>query len=248
MAKRSPLKVRSRAVHQQRNPRKDLVLEELLNKAAQLFFDKGYANTRMQDIADAIGMSRPALYHYFKNKDEVLIALTEGDALTYVHVLEDLTQNTKLSSRERLNRAIRDNIEGKLQGSARFRFADRIQAELPPQLVASFASTRRRVFSLTSGIIQDGIERGEFRKIDSKIAAFAVLGMSNWTAWWFSSAGRKSPSEIAQDMADLVIHGLLSDRPGAVSAVAESALHDLEKATFNLKRALNHRPARREIK
>src|ERR1044072_1683622 len=61
------------------NPRKDLVLEHLLNKAAELFLQRGYANPRMQDIADSMQMSRSSLYYYFENKEQVLRALTEGD-------------------------------------------------------------------------------------------------------------------------------------------------------------------------
>ena len=65
------------------SPRKDLVLEQLLNKAAELFLQRGYANTRMQDIAESMQMSRSSLYHYFENKEEVLLALTEGDGLQF---------------------------------------------------------------------------------------------------------------------------------------------------------------------
>lgn len=240
------MKAGTHARPQERNPRKDLVHQELLNKAAQLFFDHGYANTRMQDIADAIGISRPALYHYFKNKDEVLIALTEGEALSHVRLLEDLIRDSNLSARQRLSAAIRANLENKLEGGARFRFADRIQSELPAQLVASFAKSRRRVFSLYVEIIQQGIETGEFREVDAKIIAFSVLGMVNWTAWWYSPSGRKSASEIADDMTELVVRGIVRHRGGQTSTdaeFAESALRHLEQAAHSLKRAL-----RREIR
>ena len=235
----------SSTARRESNARRDLVLEELLNKAAQLFFDRGYANTRMQDIADGIGMSRPALYHYFKNKDEVLVALTEGDALSHVQSLEELVKDRQVSARDRLIRAIKQNIQSKLQGGVRFRFVDRIQSELPPRLVASFAATRRRVLDLTARIIEEGIARREFRMVDSKIAAFAVLGMSNWTAWWYSPEGRKTAPEIAQEMVDLVLRGLISGQSKAAPfSDVEAALDQLDKATIDLKRLVKSAPAR----
>ena len=52
--------------------RRDLMEGELYEKAAQLFAEKGFAGTTLQDIANAMGVSRPSLYHYIRSKDELL--------------------------------------------------------------------------------------------------------------------------------------------------------------------------------
>ncbi|MGO4843611.1 TetR/AcrR family transcriptional regulator, partial [Rhizobiaceae sp. 2RAB30] len=64
------------------NPRKELVREQLIDIAAKMFDSKGYAQTGMADIAQAIGLGRSAVYHYFRNKEEILAALVEAEALT----------------------------------------------------------------------------------------------------------------------------------------------------------------------
>ena len=195
------------------NARKNLIREHLLDKAAQLFVQRGYANTRIQDIAEEMGLSRSSLYHYFQSKDEVLLALTEEIAAKSVARLEALKANKNLTPSARLHNMITGNVFNKLEGGIRFRMLDRIEAELPDDIQAAYSRARRRVLDLTVEIIKTGIEAGEFRRVDAKIAAFSILGMTNWTAWWYSPGGDHSPQEIADAMASLVIGGL-QEKPG----------------------------------
>ena len=67
-----------------RKPRRELVEAQIYEQATRLFAERGFAGTSLQDIADAMGMTRPALYYYVKNKDQLLARLvteiTEGPA------------------------------------------------------------------------------------------------------------------------------------------------------------------------
>ena len=56
--------------------------------------------------------------------------------------------------------------------------------------------------------IADGIACGEFRQVDPKVAAFAVIGMANWTSRWYSPSGALSPEQIGEIIADIAMHGL----------------------------------------
>ena len=95
------------------NSRKDLVLEHLLNAAAELFIERGYANTRMEDIATSMQMSRSSLYYYFENKEQVLLALTEGDVLVATDTLKALLDNASISWGDKLRGWIEGNIREK---------------------------------------------------------------------------------------------------------------------------------------
>src|SRR5690606_39106007 len=55
-----------------KNPRKALVRDRLLEKAAELFCTSGYARTSINDIADSLDLKRSSVYHYFKNKEEII--------------------------------------------------------------------------------------------------------------------------------------------------------------------------------
>jgi AcrR family transcriptional regulator len=218
------------------NSRKDLVLEHLLNAAAELFLERGYANTRMEDIAASMQMSRSSLYYYYENKEQVLLALTESDLQVATDTLERLLDNTSISSADKLRGWIEGNIREKLAGGARFRLVDRIQDDLPIEYRQIFRKRRRKILDLVTAVIEGGVRAGEFRVTDPKITAFAVIGMSNWTAWWYSPNGRSTPEEIARCMTDLVMRGVLKATTSEQTRPdIQSALGQLQSAAETLK-------------
>lgn len=210
--------------------RKDLVLKHLLDTAAELFLQRGYAHTRMQDIAESMQMSRSALYYYFQNKEQVLLALTEGDVLVATDILEALLDDASISWADKLRGWIEGNIREKLAGGARFRLVERIQDDLPVEYREIFRKQRRKILDLVTTVVEGGVRAGEFRVTDPKITAFAVIGMSNWTAWWYSPNGKSAPDEIARCMTDLAIRGMLK-------ATSEQTRPDIEAALGQLKSA-----------
>ena len=88
------------------------------------------------------------------------------------------------------------------------RVVERLDGDMPQELLEQFNSVRRQILQFYIDIIEAGIRSGEFRLVDTKIIAFAVLGMCNWTAWWYSPAGSRSPDQIAESMADFALKAL----------------------------------------
>ncbi len=219
------------------SPRKDLIRESLLDKAAELFVRRGYANTRMQDIAEEMGLAKSSIYHYFASKEKLLQALTEDLAAQGVERLELLLGNRKLTPVERLRQATSSSILSKLQGGMRFRMADRIEAELPEDIRTAFKNGRRRVLALTIEMIESGVKSGHFMPVDSKITAFSVLGMANWTAWWYTPDGDRSAEEVAESMTAFVLRGLVNDEgPSKEATNIESSFDKLKHQVNSLER------------
>lgn len=198
------------------NPRKELVREQMIDIAAQLFDSKGYANTSINDIARAIGLGRSAVYHYFRNKEEILAALVEAEALTPSHQLMELAGQTELTPGERLRRAIVDGINRRLSSGSRFILLARLEAQIPDELGPLYNKGRRAIYDFYVKCIVDGIASGEFREVDPKMAAFAVIGMANWTSRWYSPSGPRTPAEIGEIIADMALHSLTA-RDGVVT-------------------------------
>lgn len=190
------------------NPRKELVREQLIDIAAELFDSKGYVNTSINDIARAIGLGRSAVYHYFRNKEEILAALVEAEALTPSHQLQELIDTPNLTPAERLRKAIVDGITRRLSEGSRFILLARLEAQIPDELGPLYNKGRRDIYNFYVRCISEGMASGEFREVDPKIAAFAVIGMANWTSRWYSPSGPRSPVEIGETIADLAMHGL----------------------------------------
>jgi len=206
------------------NPRKELVREQLIDIAAKMFDSKGYAQTGMGDIARELGLGRSAVYHYFRNKEEILAALVEAEALTPSHQLQELIDDASLSPSERLRRAVTDGIVRRLSSGSRFILFSSLEAQIPEHLGDLYNQSRRHIYDFYVRCIKDGIAIGEFRVVDAKIAAFAVIGMANWTSRWYSPTGSKSPQEIAEAIADIALQGLRRPANGSQDLASVKAM------------------------
>jgi len=200
-----------RAERRDTNPRKELVREQLLDIAARMFDEKGYDRCSMAAIASEVGLGRSAIYHYFGSKDEILAALIDTEALEPLSRLRELADDTTHSPAERLRVAIVDGVVRRLSSGARFVRLARLEAQIPDHLLADYNSSRRAIYDYYVDCIEQGIAAGEFRQVDTHIAAFAVIGMANWTSRWYRPDGRLSAEEIGEAMADLALAGLLSN-------------------------------------
>lgn len=192
------------------NPRREMVREQLIDIAAALFEKKGFDQTNMNDIAGAIGLGRSAVYHYFRSKEEILAALVESESIGPSGELEKLRDTPGLSASDKLRRAIVMGVTRRLSGQSRFNMLSRLEPQIPEELRPQYDHSRRYILDLYVNLIEAGVASGEFREVNPKIAAFAVIGMANWTSRWFSPNGSMSPAEIGAQVADFAVHALVA--------------------------------------
>ena len=193
--------------------RKELVRERMLEKSAELFCANGFSRTSINDIADSLSLKRSSVYHYFQNKEEIIKALYVDEYTRRCSEILSLFERKELSALERLTLAVEGAIAQRLKGGSRFLVFDRLEAEVPDELRVSYNRSRRQILDLYTRLISDGIKSNEFRAVDPQMAAFAVIGMSNWTALWYSPRGKKSPGEIASVLVNIFVNGI-SKRDG----------------------------------
>jgi AcrR family transcriptional regulator len=79
---------------------------------------------------------------------------------------------------------------------------------LEPRKRAAHVARRDRYDQLWRTLIHRGVERGVFRDVDERMVAFALLGVQNWIITWYRADGRLTPSEIADQFAELFLSGL----------------------------------------
>ncbi|MEJ8570027.1 TetR/AcrR family transcriptional regulator [Microbaculum marinum] len=203
-ARRTPPKSRRGA----NNTRKELVRERLLEKSAELFCANGFSKTSINDIADSLSLKRSSVYHYFQNKEEIIRELFIEEYERRCSQLLDLFEREDLTALERLVLAVEGAITQRLKGGSRFLVFDRLEADVPEDLRVSYNRSRRQILDLYTRLITEGIEADQFRAVDPQLTAFAVIGMSNWTALWYSPGGRMSPNEIAKALVNLLVRGI----------------------------------------
>jgi AcrR family transcriptional regulator len=194
-----------------RNPRRELVEKQILDQATRLFADKGFASTTLQDVADATGLTRPALYHYVANKDELLSKLFSETTETPAAVLHDINNRTDLGPTEKLRKMAASIALNQAQSSDRFKLIIRSETDLPDELSRTHQQSRRHVLKEFLDVIESGIRAGEMRPVDPRTAALGIIGMLNWVAWWQPTGDPDSDREVATQLADMAVRTVAQD-------------------------------------
>ncbi|HSM09311.1 MAG TPA: TetR/AcrR family transcriptional regulator [Gemmatimonadota bacterium] len=192
----------SEHVREKRRRRK----QEILHAALRAFRDGGYHGTTLADIADRLGVRKTALYHYFPDKESILYACHRESLVELDRLIREARRLK--TAREQLESAIREHVRvmtDTLEGSP---LAFEVTA-LSPQRQAEVIAARDRYERALRRMIDQGIERGEFRPVDSKIAVFAILGAINWIARWYRPEGSVQAPELGAQFADQLIGGLM---------------------------------------
>ena len=177
-----------------------LVFAELLDQAAALFDEKGYSTTSLHDIAAAVGISRPAIYHYFSSKDDLLNALVHQASEAIDKAIASTADRADLSATERLREMTKQLVRQRATSPGLFRILDRADAVRPAEIRGENLDARRHTLEQLTALIEEGIAAGEFKPFDPGLAALAILGMCNWVAWWF---GRERGYDVETVVAHL---------------------------------------------
>lgn len=219
--------------------RRELVMSEILEHATRLFAERGYDGTTLQDIADAIGITRPGLYNYISSKEQLLAALVSDVSENTVHIVRAVRLRTDLSSVEKLRAVVRALVLQRAGAPERFRVLDRTEAALPEEVAALHLKARREVLAETRTIIEEGVSRGEFRPRDERLAALSVIGMCNWVAWWFHPGSNHPAEPVADQLAQNAVDMLsYPEGTGSPANAPHRALHMVRKNLDYLERFL----------
>jgi len=177
-----------------------------LKTSAQMFLEKSYGRTSLNDVAKRLNITKPALYHYFHNKEEILlgcyrwgtalieeslnkIAVQCGTGLEKVEAFIYFYANAMTVN---FGRCVMRLDEGDLSGKAR----------------AEVRAYKRKIDRRLRSFIQEGIGDGSVVPCDPKIAAFSIAGALNWICMWYEPEGALSPEEIASQFARTLTRGL----------------------------------------
>lgn len=178
----------------------------LVASAAELFDREGYANVNVGRIAEAVGIRKSTLYHYFSSKDELLTAIHEE----FIDLLESkrAARGDGHSVQEELRAAMTDVLELMETHRGHVRVFFEHHRELPIAARARVREKRDAYQAYVETTIRRGIDSGELRRVDPRLASFALFGMCNWAYQWFSADGPLSARQIADLYGGILMEGL----------------------------------------
>lgn len=184
--------------------------DQLFDVATRLFREKGFHNTSMQELADALGVQKSSLYYHVESKEELLLRiLEEGSRLQAAQI--DEIYAADICPTEKLRRALMGYATTVMEYQDLFSVYINELQSLPVEQTGQIHSVRQNYQRVLTQIIEEGIRNGCFRSTDPKIACLAVLGMLTWVHRWFSPNGELPPEEIATKMIEIALYGLVAN-------------------------------------
>jgi TetR/AcrR family transcriptional regulator len=195
-----------------RAPGYDIQREAILTQAAELFARQGFVGTSMNEVATACGMSKPALYHYVRDKSQLLFEIATTHVARLHALIEEVAAGDAVHPPPADATAhVRRLIERFVLEYAGARHAHRVLTEdvkfLEPADQARVLELQRQVVASFAHAIAQ--VRPELIAADlHKPLAMLLFGMMNWMFTWLQPDGKLSHADMAPVVADLFLGGL----------------------------------------
>jgi len=193
-----------------RNPTQKLEEREtkrqaVLRAAVRMFNEHGFHATSLEAVAASLGISKPTIYHYLGNKDQVLLECVSFG-------LDQLLEAAESARRQpgtgiaRLRSFLRRYAEINMGDFGRCVIRTGEEA-LSPESRRRFRGLKKQIDLAMRGLIEEGIADGSIAAFDPKLLAFTLAGALNWTARWYDANGPLSVEDVAQKMVDMLTDG-----------------------------------------
>jgi AcrR family transcriptional regulator len=181
--------------------------EQLLGNAIQLFSRGGFRETSLQEIADALGITRPLFYYYFESKEELLWRIIGhlGDVLLEQARPIAVSDQTP---QERLRALLKMHIQTLLSNVDAFRiyFAERHSLTGKRDLRLKRGETTYQ--QLIAEVVADGQRVGEFIDRDPELLSRLALGVANGLLRWYVPTGRITPGDLTTVTVEFILAGI----------------------------------------
>ena len=199
--------------------------EEILRAAVRLFTHKGYTNTSMDDIAEAVGLTKGGLYHHIEKKDDLLRQIHDQLLDAYMIRVPAAIEGI-VDPMERLTAWIRAHAmvvkDYRLHIKVFFTEID----QLPEDTLKRMVERRDKVQGMLAAILADGVASRKIHPdVDPNISSFLILGMINWIYIWYNPRGPAAIEEIIGNILLLVRQGLSpAERPRSEAVGTNASL------------------------
>ncbi|HMG33643.1 MAG TPA: TetR/AcrR family transcriptional regulator [Blastocatellia bacterium] len=193
-------------------------LGEIYRAAAKIICEKGYDATSMNDIADAVGITKAGIYHHIPGKKDLLFRI-----MTFG--MDSLEEQVIVPAREvadpelRLRTIIVNHVKLITSRSTPqgYNFVTIVVDEVAGLTAAHRRkiNQRKRVYvDLVRDTLRELKAEGKLRDVDLTAAAFSLLGMILWLSRWYSPSGRLSPEQVSREVTKIALGGLLRESAG----------------------------------
>ncbi|MEU7039935.1 TetR/AcrR family transcriptional regulator [Streptomyces varsoviensis] len=184
------------------------VPQRLLAAATRLFADQGYDRTSVQEIVEAAGVTKGALYHYFGSKDDLLHEVYARLLRLQQERLDAIAGSAEPVER-RLREAAADVVVTTIDNLDDATIFFRSMHQLSPEKHKQVRAERRRYHERFRALIEEGQEAGVFsRETPADLVVDYHFGSIHHLGAWYRPQGPLTPREVADHLADLLLRSL----------------------------------------
>lgn len=187
-----------------------LTAEAVLRRAADMFAQRGYASTRMKDIADTFGVTHAALYYYFRNKEQILIQINRV-AIEGLMATARAVRTSQIPVEHRFEEVVRRHIEFIVKNQALVATLFDNEYALPRAHKTRLRKWRREYTEMLVEMFVEGQRAGQLSAVVSpQLAVALTLGAGNWTYRWYRLDGPIGPDDFALQSVRFLTAGFLA--------------------------------------
>jgi AcrR family transcriptional regulator len=189
---------------------------EILEAATEAFWRQGYANTSVQDIADAVGLLKGSLYYYIQSKEDLLFAILTEVNEGALRRMQDVAA-LDVAPLERLRRLIEAQVEYNVANFKAIAVNNHDYGLLGPERRKAILDQRRRYESFVIAQIEAAQAAGEVDPaIDAGLAANFLMGAVNWLYVWYRPGRKSNAAALRQVFGELSVAALRNADGSAV--------------------------------
>jgi AcrR family transcriptional regulator len=182
--------------------------DHIFRVSAEIMCQKGYEATSMNDIADAVGLTKAGVYHYIRGKERLLFEIMSfGMDMVDEDVIVPARQvpDAELRLRTIVERHVKRILE---VGGAVTILIEETQA-LTDAHRRNIRARKRAYFVLIRDTLEQLAGEGKLRDLDATVATFTLLGQINWISRWYRTGGRIPPAKITADLLEMALASVL---------------------------------------
>jgi len=210
---------------QQREAKRQAVLQA----AAELFNERGFHATSLDDIAARLNVSKPTLYYYVKNKDEILLqCVSQGLEMTLEGIEASRQAGGNAVDQLRACMQVYAGIVTQPFGMCLIRVGDE---EVPEPSRTELRRMKSEIDHAFRRLVAQGVEEGSLAPCDPKMSAFVIAGALSWIGRWYQPGGDYTPEQIAQQCIATLCDGVLRRGEAPAGAVAPKTPRKSRRST-----------------
>ncbi len=182
-------------------------IEAIIDCSVRLFREKGYRSTSLEEVAEAFGVKRQAIYHYFNNKNDILFCIIDRMLKKFTAEIDDAFRKS-LPHHEKFIRVLIAHAKVAMEFSSYVAVWQEERKQLPEdvkiELNKIFMEYHEEMFKL----YDQGVETGNFIKTNTKYAVLTLLGACTWSYNWYEE-GCCEPDKLASEIVNFISKGFI---------------------------------------